>query len=41
MITGAISDIIYETALKFSERKNYLVLVARNEEKLIDLKETI
>lgn len=34
MITGASSGIGYETALKFAERGNNLIIVARNEEKL-------
>ena len=41
MITGASSGIGYETALKFAERGNNLIIVARNEEKLKALKESI
>lgn len=41
LITGASSGIGYETALKFAERGSNLILVARNEEKLNNLKEEV
>lgn len=41
LITGASSGIGYAAALKFAEKQHDLILVARNEDKLNDLKEKI
>ncbi|GEP80285.1 SDR family NAD(P)-dependent oxidoreductase [Staphylococcus carnosus] len=41
LITGASSGIGYETALKFAERENNLILVARNEDNLQALRAKI